>query len=471
MNTNRPKQRKGWKKFLRFLLLLLPFFIGFIGFLRLEGISVLWAAYYAIRLYGLNTDIYDINLFVEIARWLAPIATASAILTVLHGACNRFRDWTRSFFEESCSVYGEDPDGELFLANLGKNGIHGNFEKPLKSRIHVVFGESDQKSLDFYSQNSELFKNYRICFPWSRNSNREYQIFLSLNEISHLALQQKNVAAFSVTENCATVYWRNHPASCSAKIALIGSGMLCEALLSESLFVNILSPHQSIEYHVWADISNYLSTHRELRKMLEMTRDQLHIHEIPWQSECEMLTSMDRIVLCDNEEKNLSIAANLIAYQTCSNIHIYSRKGATIQALFPQEENMVVFGSSEELLTRQIIIKEQLLLEAKKIHCDYQKRYPGLADWSELDAFKRHSNVSAAHYFPVIRRLYKQGVSVELLTELEHIRWCRFHYFYNWKFSDEKNNLLRTHPCLIPFSELSEGEQDKDRENVLMAIQ
>jgi len=70
-------------KTVKYLLILTPFFIGFIGYLPLYNYDYFWSAYSAVRLYGLNTDLQEINLPVELARWLAPLATAGAVITLI----------------------------------------------------------------------------------------------------------------------------------------------------------------------------------------------------------------------------------------------------------------------------------------------------------------------------------------------------------------------------------------------------
>ena len=60
---------------------------------------------------------------------------------------------------------------------------------------------------------------------------------------------------------------------------------------------------------------------------------------------------------------------------------------------------------------------------------------------------------------------------LELLSELEHIRWCRYHYLNNWKYGvpndgKPKDAVRRIHTDLIPYKELPEEEKRKDRENI-----
>ena len=57
---------------------------------------------------------------------------------------------------------------------------------------------------------------------------------------------------------------------------------------------------------------------------------------------------------------------------------------------------------------------------------------------------------------------------MELLAELEHIRWCRYHQFHNWRMGIPKNGArkdatLRIHKDLIPYDELTEEEKEKIR--------
>lgn len=62
---------------------------------------------------------------------------------------------------------------------------------------------------------------------------------------------------------------------------------------------------------------------------------------------------------------------------------------------------------------------------------------------------------------------------MELLAELEHIRWCRYHQFHNWRMGIPKNGArkdatLRIHKDLIPYDELTEEEKKKDKDNIRM---
>ena len=107
--------------------------------------------------------------------------------------------------------------------------------------------------------------------------------------------------------------------------------------------------------------------------------------------------------------------------------------------------------------------------DARRQHEFYFKKYGG-TPWEKLDAFKRYSNVSSSDYMFTINRLLARGVSLDKIAELEHIRWCRYHYLHNWKYDPVTDSAKRVHNCLIPFSELSEAEKLKDIEAIKAKI-
>ena len=64
---------------------------------------------------------------------------------------------------------------------------------------------------------------------------------------------------------------------------------------------------------------------------------------------------------------------------------------------------------------------------------------------------------------------------LEQLAELEHIRWCRYHYLNNWTYGIPENGKnkdphRRIHTMLIPYDRLSDQEKEKDRENVRILL-
>jgi len=52
---------------------------------------------------------------------------------------------------------------------------------------------------------------------------------------------------------------------------------------------------------------------------------------------------------------------------------------------------------------------------------------------------------------------------IESLAEMEHERWSKEKLNNGWQYGTSKDNYLKLHPCLIPWSDLPEDEREKDR--------
>jgi len=52
---------------------------------------------------------------------------------------------------------------------------------------------------------------------------------------------------------------------------------------------------------------------------------------------------------------------------------------------------------------------------------------------------------------------------VEQISKNVHEVWAHGRIEQGWKYGSVRNDALKTHPCLIPYEELSEEEKDYDR--------
>ena len=98
--------------------------------------------------------------------------------------------------------------------------------------------------------------------------------------------------------------------------------------------------------------------------------------------------------------------------------------------------------------------------------------------WDALKGFVKGSNLSAADYHTIRllvmekRKLRTDNPSAlteeekSLLSEMEHVRWSRYHFLNYWKKGSIRDNEKKIHPCLARFSELSPETQKKDFNNV-----
>ncbi|WP_116119836.1 NAD-binding protein [Archangium gephyra] len=146
-----------------------------------------------------------------------------------------------------------------------------------------------------------------------------------------------------------------------------------------------------------------------------------------------------------------------------------------------------VFGMLDRLCTRESILGETLDLLARTAHTDYLRRKlaegevlgtrPSLREWPELDEFFRESNRQQADHIPVKLRAVGCRIEpaasdtggfaftpeeVELLARMEHDRWCARYLLDGWR-KGPRDDVGKTHPCLVPWADLEETYRDNDR--------
>lgn len=59
---------------------------------------------------------------------------------------------------------------------------------------------------------------------------------------------------------------------------------------------------------------------------------------------------------------------------------------------------------------------------------------------------------------------------VELMAENCHEEWAATRIKQGWTYGPERNDELKHHPCLVPYSELPESEKEYDRNTSLSTL-
>lgn len=443
------------KRILSTLYKILPFFIGMYIYHpvfaeRENPYPFLDAVYSSIKLYSGSTEGgIPVGGLLQLARFLALAAT----LSILIDALNKMTDlvnWCKLRNPGATVVYGDSSYAVRVLESLSPGSrIRGEGKFIDGASRYVLMFPGDKANLEFYSRNYERL--------------RDKNVYMMLENIQRQNIENPRLTVFSLSEICARQYWRDHPVSKSEKIALIGFGHVGEDLLLYGLQVNLIDPEQHFEYHVYGDGTAFRREHTELD---QMTPDEIVFHDDGAYGPGEF-ERFDRIILCGGQDENGDAAAVsklLLSAPADRPIHVYAPNGDIITNLFGSGR-LTCFGTAEETASADMIFNERSMEAARRQHEFYYKKYGG-TPWEKLDAFKRYSNVSSSDYMFVIERLLKQGVSGEKVAELEHIRWCRYHYLHNWKYAPETDSARRLHNCLIPFSQLSEEEKRKDIEAI-----
>lgn len=203
-------------------------------------------------------------------------------------------------------------------------------------------------------------------------------------------------------------------------------------------------------------------------------------------------------VCFDDDRRGLACALTLVERLREHRVPVQVRmsQGAGLTALArcvgagQWAGRITAFGMLDKLCTRESILGEELDLLARTAHEDYLRRKqaegevpgsrPALRPWDELDEFLRESNRQQADHIPVKLRAVgcrtepaPPGTGtggfaftpeeVELLSHMEHDRWCARHVLEGWHHGELRDEVARTHPCIVPWVDLGERYRENDR--------
>ena len=471
MNNNRSLSRA--------VLILLPAALGTVGFL-LSGSTFLNALFVSVTMYAMEFSDPPPNLLVELARWTAPIAAASGILLAINSVKERLRNWFLARSSKSIAVYGDEEDQDDLLGQIGKYGIRGK-DKLVRASQYILAG-SEQDNMNFYEVHQDRLKDHTV--------------YLRCRTMSVQASRNPRVKFYSAEETAARLFWKKHCLYARSverghrlSVVLLGFGRLGEELLYWGLQENLFSPDQRIEYHVFGDCDEFLSTHPGVAEL----QDVVVPHDEPWYHALDTLRCSDLIVILDQEHQ-IELPQRLLLIPELPQIVCFASLDAQLD-LFGPSAQLEWFVWQTEANRIENIMEGRLLRAAKAINLHYAHLYSGVEEneenleleWEKLDAFLRYSNISSADYHEVrLKMLEQMGVPadynalppdvLELLAELEHNRWCSYHYLNNWRWGEpadgkRKDTVRRIHRDLIWYRDLPESEKEKDRANIQVLLE
>lgn len=502
---------------LKYILFALPCVFGITGYFILDPneFKFLDALYVSVQLYGFEFGFEDVNIFIELARWSALMVTAVWILTAFDKVAKslsiKFKLLTSK--SEMIAIYGENFKTELLINDITDDDFlaHNDFishNKFINTKKHIIMFDTPEENLKFFSNNI--------------NNLQGKEVHILLEDFSSNMLDQNNIDLypFSFSEFTAQIFWMEQcEYLCKkvyndnevVKIVLIGSGIFAEKLLDYAMLLNIFKHDQEIEYHIFGDFSNYKNLHYKLKKVNEKEHnvngtiykiyknDKFIFYNESWQQNIDFINKFQDVIICaESDTLSLNIAYELKTAVYIKNLHIRVQDDNLFDKTTLSNNNVNIFGTYSELCTTKMIIKGDIINAAKKQHEYYCNKYGdgGMPPWKELDNFTRDSNLSSSifrnHYIkyickylftdhekakelkeddwskpcdPLIKHLNQEDL--HLLGELEHIRWSRFHYLYNWVHGEPegdkaKNAELRIHKSLVEYIVLKDKEKDKD---------
>ena len=290
-----------------------------------------------------------------------------------------------------------------------------------------------------------------------------------------------DVRFFDAPECCARLYWQTHPLNAGERrVLLAGDGAYARALADQAALCCCRLPFQSLTLHLFGDWADYRRCHPGLLQVfgaLEAEgQDAMIFHGDAWNADPALLETADRVIFCaDDRSENAARAITLARLFPTSATAYALAEGAAMPA--------IAFGEAETLYTRELVMKSGLDARARALHAAYCGKTGDSAAWEALPAFLKASNRAAAdHLLTKLRLLVPEAAQADAaacreaarrfraadetlrdrMRRCEHERWMRFYCLYNWRCGPRKDAARRTHPCLVPYDQLSPAEQAKD---------
>ena len=454
------------------LLLAAPLLIGLYGFVGVAEMPFMQSLFNCVCMYCLNYQDAPLNLWIEAARWLAPLATASGVVLLVQHFKTGIRNAWAYYTGDSVAVFGPEEARADLLEALGSRGIPME-EKWVKAHRYVLLG-TEQENLAFYQRNQHRLK--------------DKQVYIQCKDLPAMATTDPNVHLFCPEETAARHFWtENCPYALSLqkehhfRIAMIGFDKLGKELLLTGLQCNIFHPEQRIEYRIFGEEKGFTQVYHQLPQI----SDPVFFHETPWYDHMELLRESDMVIVAQIPDQ-LAVVSDLSLAFSEKQIHVFTSQQG-LELLREQNGNIHLFDWQACARQKDAILDVGRYDLAMKVNLRYAHLYNGVAEckenqlpqWVMLDTFTRYANISTADYHKVRQiMLREKGWSVPLdeaqmeeMAELEHIRWCRYHFLNNWRqgvpeSGKAKDPEKRIHKSLISYGELSRQEKNKDKEVV-----
>ncbi len=160
--------------------------------------------------------------------------------------------------------------------------------------------------------------------------------------------------------------------------------------------------------------------------------------------------------------------------------------------------NLKIFDLLDQTCTAELLQKGTHEILARNLHAVYlegcklagadQQSGEALVPWNELSEYLKEKNRRQADRIPLMLasagfritplrdwdvenlKFNENGGSqddeITLMAKLEHVHWCQEKTAEGWKYGPEKNPAQKTNPSILPWDELPEGEQGKNKKYI-----
>ena len=465
------------KRIIKAVIFFVPFILGTIGYLAIGEEALHDALFHAIGFYTLNNIEPAENILIELARWTAPLMTASGLVMAVSSLKRRFKNRFIYLKGGSVAIFGPQEETSILLGQLRGHGIQvGDESRFPKAERYILMGQEDENFLfyqKYYDQLAGKLVYLKCSSMMERATGANLNLFFEEEIAARLFWKRQNLYREAKQKNFCL------------KIIFTRFGLLEEQLLLWGLQNNIFHPEQEITYHVFGRAERFRAVYHEL----SMIDDPVVFHEEPWYDALDLFAEADRIIVSDTSE----LLGHILFAIPEKRIDVLAVNQKEVLH-YESQERLRIFFWRREAEHLPNILEEKLLERAKAINLRYAHLYSGAAEikenieyeWGKLNTFTRYSNISSADYHEVRLQMiedWKQETGkaepdasfMMELAELEHIRWNRYHYINNWRYGiaqngKNKDSIKKIHKDLVPFSELTEAEKEKDVENIRVLL-
>lgn len=471
-------KKSKFEKFIKFLFPV-PFILGVIGYTQ-AGYPIGDALYGSFCFYFVSVYSKAYNMYMEIARWTAPIMTVSWVLLSFRTAFEIFKMYLTSRRKDAIVIYCDD---NREAARELSYKIPNSYVVECSNDSDVAFNPSIKEQILYFSQdrnNLEFYNEHSYALT-------DKKVHIILKDIDPYHLKESNVHYFSIPNQTAIELWTKNPIARGMtddhnyKVAIIGGGSLAETILKQGLTLNIFFKDQCVEYHTFG---NWRLFKKAFGSLDLMNNDRIIFHENNWCENIDVLKDMDRIIIV--EKDNIRIIEFLMSYCPGAEIMYFSESNEN-PARFYSSDRVQDFGTIESLVNMENVLGGLSEYKSKELY------YLSLSDdidtsidsdkvdaeWNKLNGAIRKEHTDRAYYYELYTNLLNEGVKLSkspfAIAPLEHIRWCRTRLLTFWKYGEPEDGSfgdaeLKIHRSLVPYNELPDDVQDVELQQIIFMM-
>lgn len=463
------------------ILFLIPISFGVYGYTHAgeESLSFLNAIYSSLALYFVNPTSDIDNVYVTVAKLVGVLIAFGVVSQIVQKTIGKTQQLLLSFSDRSIAIYGDNDWSKYLSQSLPFGYLYSVLleEKPANAKCHIFMCSDEYDSIDYYLKHEEKLKNSSV--------------YIMLNKVDYSMLSKEffqKVNCFNLYDTIARMFWLKYSPleeileKKNYKMAILNYDSIGEDILKKGIMNNLFCDDQEVEYHIWGYPK---SKENFLNGLNMMNSDKIVLHTGNWYEDMKVLIEMDRIIY--TKADGLEDIQYLIKEKLKGKIYCINKE-IKYEDMFEHNGKIVSFNYEDYILNDKIIRKEVLLTIAKLMNYDYCVKSKPLCDksrmledadteWQKLDGFTRESNIARADYYCITEGKLEDNLYV--IKKLEHIRWCRFHFWNNWEYDElkgqntQKDKVNKKHRYLLPFDDerLPESVKEYDAIDVSVKLQ